>query len=125
MKSHLIFFVSDQDKSTSFYEAILGFMPRLNVSGMTEFQINEGSILGLMPETGIKKLLGNKITDPSLVRGVPRAELYLITRNAEGIYRRAVEIKAPILSPFEKRSWGHVTAYFADPDGHIIAVTEG
>lgn len=125
MKSHLIFFVSNQERSTLFYETVFGFSPLLNVPGMTEFQINNETVFGLMPETGIKRLLGDKIINPAKAQGIPKAELYLVTENAEGIYKRAIESKAVILSPFEKRSWGHLVAYFADPDGHIVAVTKG
>ena len=41
MISHFIFYVTDQAKSTRFYESVLGQEPLLNVPGMTEFKLNE------------------------------------------------------------------------------------
>jgi uncharacterized glyoxalase superfamily protein PhnB len=31
---------------------------------------------------------------------------------------------AKALSPLAKRGWGHEAAYFADPDGNIVAVAQ-
>jgi catechol 2,3-dioxygenase-like lactoylglutathione lyase family enzyme len=53
MKAHFILYVSDQERSTAFYSAVLGMHPTLNVRGMTEFTLDGSSILGLMPESGI------------------------------------------------------------------------
>jgi hypothetical protein len=34
-------------------------------------------VFGVMPEHGIRKLLGDRLPDPGMGRGIPRAELYL------------------------------------------------
>ena len=75
MKAHFILYVSDQGRSTAFYSDVLGEIPTLNVPGMTEFRLEDSTVLGLMPETGIVKLLGPAIVHPALARGVPRAEV--------------------------------------------------
>ena len=77
MRAHFILYVSDQSESARFYAAALGVAPRLDVPGMTEIAL-EGCVLGLMPEAGIRRLLGDAIADPATARGVPRAELYLL-----------------------------------------------
>lgn len=118
---HFIFYVSDQSKSTWFYETLLGITPRLNVPGMTEFELKSGVVLGLMPESGICKLLGSSIQDPSGAHNSPRAEIYLILPNARELYEVAISMGAKELSPFTKRDWGHSAGYFSDPDGHIVA----
>ena len=82
MKAHFVLYVSDQQRSTSFYAAVFEEPPTLNVPGMTEFRLSDSSILGLMPENGIVRLLGNTIVHPSLARGVPRSELYLVVDDA-------------------------------------------
>lgn len=119
--AHFIFYVADQDKSTKFYEATLGLKPRLHVPGMTEFSLNNGAILGLMPEKGIKRLLGDKIRNPSDASGVPRAELYLLVEDPQEYQTRALNSGAKELSPLEKRDWGHSAAYCSDPDCHVLA----
>lgn len=119
--AHFIFYVSNQNKSAQFYESVLGIKPRLHVPGMTEFELSSGAILGLMPEVGIKKLLGEFIEDPSKAKGIPRAELYLLVEGPLAFHKRALELGAKELSPLELRTWGHTAAYSADPDGHILA----
>lgn len=121
---HLILYVADQRKSTDFYSSVLGFKPRLDVPGMTEFDLGGDAILGLMPETGIKKLLGDKINDPTAGREFPRAELYLVLHDAVGAMARALESQAKLLSPLQQRDWGHKAGYVQDPDGHILAFAE-
>jgi uncharacterized glyoxalase superfamily protein PhnB len=91
---------------------------------MTEFKLNDGSSLGLMPESGIKKLLGEGLPDPAGANGVPRAELYLTLTDAESYHRRALEAGATESSAMAKRPWGHRVAYSLDPDGHVLAFCE-
>lgn len=121
MKAHFILFVANQQRSTEFYSSVLGFSPSLDVPGMTEFSIGGTTILGLMPEKGVVRLLGNKIADPALARKVPRCEVYLLVTDPEGVHRRALAAGASELSPFARREWGHNAAYSIDLDGHILA----
>lgn len=119
--AHFIFYVKDQELSSKFYESVLRIKPRLQVPGMTEFLLNDGAVLGLMPEAGIKKLLGESIINPSQANGIPRSELYMILENPDQYHKRALEFGAKELSPMSKRSWGHMAAYSSDPDGHVLA----
>lgn len=121
MKAHFILYVSDQKISSAFYSAVLEKAPNLDVPGMTEFSLGDETVLGLMPEEGIVRLLGDVIADPSSARGVPRSELYLVVPNAADFHARAIAAGAQELSPMEPRDWGDSVAYSLDPDGHIIA----
>ena len=67
--THLILYVPDQEASTRFYSRTLDLKPRLNIPGMTEFDLPGGAVLGLMPEAGIKQLLGNAIGPPVTMTG--------------------------------------------------------
>ncbi|MGZ5435675.1 MAG: VOC family protein [Pyrinomonadaceae bacterium] len=121
MKVHFILYVSDQERSTAFYSDVLGEVPSLNVPGMTEFRLKDSTVLGLMPETGIVKLLGPAIVHPALARGVPRSEVYLVVENPAVFYARAIAAGARELSQLALRDWGHQAAYCLDPDGHVLA----
>lgn len=121
MKAHLILYVKDQDRSTEFYSAVLAKSPDLHVPGMTEFHLSEVCLLGLMPERGIKRLLGDRLPDPAQGSGVPRAELYLHVEDPALYHRRATEAGAKELSPLQSRDWGDLVAYSLDPDGHVLA----
>lgn len=119
--AHFILYVADQGRSTAFYAAALGQPPRLDVPGMTEFELAAGAVLGLMPEAGIRRLLGPALPDPSRAAGVPRAELYLVVGDAAACHARALAAGARELSPLSPRDWGHRVAYALDPDGHVVA----
>ncbi len=119
--AHLILYVADQDRSAAFYGAVLGRRPRLHVPGMTEFELPGGAVLGLMPETGIRRLLGAALPDPASANGTPRAELYLLVEDAAAHHERALTAGARELSAMAPRDWGHEVAYSLDPDGHVLA----
>ncbi len=119
--SHFILYVADQQRSTAFYRSVLGSDPRLDAPGMSEFSLPGGGVLGLMPEAGIRALLGAVLPDPTSGRGIPRAELYLVVRDPAAFHRRAIAAGAIELSPFLPRNWGHSAAYSLDMDGHVLA----
>lgn len=117
---HVILFVADQARSTRFYAEVLAQPPSLDVPGMTEFPLPGGAVLGLMPEAGIKRLLGEAIDDPASARGIPRAELYLLVDDPAAMHTRALAAGGRELSPLTPRTWGDLAAYASDPDGHIL-----
>jgi uncharacterized glyoxalase superfamily protein PhnB len=119
--AYLILYVEDQELSSELYSAVLGYPPRLNVPGMTEFELTGGSVLGLMPIAGIKRLLGSALPDPQAAIGGPKAELYLLVDDPEQYLERAISAGAQLLSPLQVRNWGHSAGYCLDPDGHVIA----
>ena len=120
-RTHIILYVADQRAATHFYREVLAFPPTLDVPGMTEFALGDGVILGLMPEAGIRRLLGDSLPDPSRAPGVPRVELYLVVDDPEQLHARALAAGARELSGFAPRDWGHCAAYSLDPDGHVLA----
>ena len=120
-KTHIILYVADQERSTEFYRKLFEVEPILHVPGMTEFQLSDGCVMGLMPEAGIKRLLGDPLPDPTQANGIPRCELYLVVDDAEAYHRRALALGAKELSPLLPRDWGDRVAYSLDADGNVIA----
>ncbi|MFN8587537.1 MAG: VOC family protein [Candidatus Eisenbacteria bacterium] len=119
--AHFILYVPDPRASAEFWTRALGYAPRLDVPGMTEFDLGGGGVLGLMPEAGIRQLLGDALPDPAAAGGVPRAELYLLVDDVAAAHARACAAGARELSPPAARDWGHVAAYALTPDGHVLA----
>jgi uncharacterized protein len=122
--AHFILYVADQAASTVFYARVLAAAATLDVPGMTEFALGGGAVLGLMPERGIRRLLGERLPDPARARGVPRAELYLRVADAGAYHARALAAGAADLGALARRDWGDDVAYALDPDGHVIAFAE-
>ena len=121
MKTHTILYVKDQKQAYEFYKTVLKTEAILNVPGMSEFQLSQEHILGLMPEIGIKRLLGKTLIDPSKGSGIPRAELYFYVDNPNEYFDRAIKSGAKELSKLELRNWGDHAAYVQDLDGHVLA----
>lgn len=124
MKAHFILYVRDQVLSAAFYERVLGRTPRLNVPGMTEFELSTGAVLGLMPEAGIERLLGPALPDVRRGDRPPRAELYLVVDSAAAGHARALTAGAVELDAVRPRDWGHLAGYSLDPDGHVLAFAQ-
>ena len=121
MRAHFILYVADQKRSRDFYAAVLGAEPALDVPGMTEFRLGSDAVLGLMPEAGIRRLLGPALPDPASAGGAPRAEIYLLVQDPKAFHARALAAGASELSPLARRDWGHEAAYSLDPDGSVLA----
>lgn len=121
MKCNFILYVRDQEASTQFYQSVLNLEPHLHVPGMTEFRLSNECVLGLMPEKGIKRLLGAVIEDPEKTNGIARAEVYLTVDFPSLFLERAIAAGGRLLSSLEPRNWGDTAGYIADPDGHVVA----
>ncbi|MFH0866946.1 MAG: VOC family protein [Bacteroidota bacterium] len=124
IKDMIILYVADQQRSSNLYKAVLGKEPILDVPGMTEFELNEKTILGLMPEAGIQKILGDKTPLASTGNGIPRCEFYIAVPDVSKAFDNLISNGGKSISPPEMREWGHFAAYGADPDGHIIAFAQ-
>ncbi|MFC5269746.1 VOC family protein [Adhaeribacter terreus] len=119
-----ILYVADQSRSKTFYANVLQQTPTLDVPGMTEFDLSETCKLGLMPENGIAKILGEHLPHPASGNGIPRCELYLFKENAAEVCERAVKNGGKMISTVQPRDWGHTVGYVTDPDGHVLALAE-
>ncbi|MGZ5242786.1 MAG: VOC family protein [Bacteroidia bacterium] len=120
MEAIFILYVKDQQKSRDFYATVLQKEPVLDVPGMTEFQVNVYTKIGLMPEEGIEKILDGKTPSPSSGNGVPRCEIYLYVAEPEVFLERAIYAGATEISPYKLRDWEDHAGYVADPDGHVL-----
>ncbi|TNF32140.1 MAG: glyoxalase [Deltaproteobacteria bacterium] len=119
MDAHFILFVADQAAATAFYTHVLARAPRLDVPGMTEYQLAGEAVLGLMPEAGIRRLLPD-LPDPASVRSAPRGELYLLVDDPEAHLLRLVAAGGRHLDDVAPRDWGHRAGYGLDLDGHLV-----
>jgi len=118
-----ILYVADQKASCNFYQAVLEVEPTLDVPGMTEFQLDGGFVLGLMPTTGISRLLGNDIFSGSS-RNDPKAEQYIQVDDAQVYMDKAVTHGATKVLEVGEQDWGERVGYCLDPDNHVLAFAE-
>lgn len=116
-----ILYVNNQALSREFYRKVLGSDPSLDVPGMTEFTLTAHHKLGLMPNSGIARIINPPMPHPDEGMGIPRCELYLYVDEPSQAYARATRAGAQPIGAVCMRNWGDQAGYLADPDGHIIA----
>ncbi len=121
MQVLFILYVRSQTASRDFYRALLDAEPVLDVPGMTEFDLGNCK-LGLMPEEGIARIITPALPHPASGSGIPRCELYMLMDDLTAVLERATKAAVAVVAPVKDQDWGHRVAYFADPDGHVIAL---
>jgi uncharacterized glyoxalase superfamily protein PhnB len=123
-EAYFIIYVTDQRQSADFYRKVLGREPIIDVPGITEFPLRDGTILGVMPVTSAAKLIGATHFSESTPQRAPKSELYLVVEDPGSYHARALANGATELSPMQERDWGHRAAYSLDPNGHVLAFAE-
>ena len=120
----VIFAVKDVTRSVAFYEQALGWPrnPKISFANYVELQAPEGGTLGLYDRNGYAGEVG---AEPAELNGhVAPAYLYVRVPNVDDAVAAFEAAGARPLSPLADRVWGERAAWFADPDGNVVAVAE-
>jgi uncharacterized protein len=118
---HLVLAVADVDRAYAFYREAFGWTSHLEWPGeYTELVISDADRLGLYRRDGYAESAG---AEPVELNGrVSPAYLYVRVDDLGETIDRLERAGARKLSPRSKRGWGEEAAYFADPDGNVVAV---
>ena len=113
-------FVTDIERSKTFYTAVLGQEIDLDFGknvilkcGLTLWEIQPTHII---PAT-----LGN---DRRSDRNTNRFEFYFETPEIDEVYRRLLATGVALLHPVHEEPWGQRTIRLFDPDRHLIEIGE-
>ena len=121
----VIFAVDDLSRSLEFYERAFDW-PRnewIDYSNYVELLPEDGGALGLLERDGFASMVGAEPARSS--NGVvPPAYLYVRVDDVRATVERIEGAGGRPLSPLAARSWGEEAAWFADPDGNVIAVAQ-
>jgi len=120
---HVVLAVSDVGRAYAFYSGIFGWESHLEWPGeYTELVLSEDDRLGLYRRDGWAESAG---AEPAELNGaVSPAYLYVRVDDLDGTLERLQSAGARRLSPRRQRGWGDEAAYFADPDGNVVAVAK-
>ena len=118
---HLVFAVSDVDRAYDFYREAFGWTSHLEWPGeYTELVVYDEDRLGLYRREGYAQTTG---AEPVELNGhVSTAYLYVRVDDLDETISRIERAGARRLSARSERGWGDEAAYFADPDGNVVAV---
>lgn len=118
---HIVLAVSDVQRSHDFYRDVFGWESHLEWPGeYTELVITDDDRLGLYRREGYAVTAG---AEPADLNGrVSPAYLYVRVDDLDGTIQRLQAAGARPLSGLSDRNWGDEAAYFADPDGNVVAV---
>jgi catechol 2,3-dioxygenase-like lactoylglutathione lyase family enzyme len=113
--------VGDLPRARGFYQTAFGWPAEVDLPVYVEFRLPAGMRLGLYAKEAFARNVGE------IPHGIPSgsiatAELYLYPDDLDATAARLVAAGARPLSPLAQRDWGDEVAYFADPDGNVLAL---
>lgn len=119
----VIFAVSELGRALDFYDRAFGW-PRnewIDYTNYVELLPPDGGALGLFERDGFAQTVGAAPIDVPNGQIAP-AYLYVRVEDVEALTARIEEAGGRPLSALAPRSWGEEAAWFADPDGNVVAV---
>ncbi len=121
----VIFAVADVARSSEFYDRAFGWPRNPLVEGFTnyvEYLLPEGGAVGLYDRDGFAAEVG---AEPVELDGrVSPAYLYVRVEDVEQTVGTIEASGGRTLSALANRAWGERAAWYADPDGNVIAVAQ-
>lgn len=113
--------VDDLPAMARFYRAAFGWPTRVDVPVYVELGLPEARRLGLYEREAFGRNTGRV---PARVPAGELAptELYVVAPSFDEVLERLRSLDARELSPPSMRAWGDEVAYFADPEGNVLAV---
>jgi predicted enzyme related to lactoylglutathione lyase len=123
-KTLFIIYVEDIEKTKLFYELLFNIKPIVDEPGMCEFELPDGSTLGIMPNTSLEKLFGKSFEKQKRRKALPQTEFYFVVDDAQAFHNRALQLGTSEIREFSEMDWGEKVAYSINHDGHILAFAE-
>jgi catechol 2,3-dioxygenase-like lactoylglutathione lyase family enzyme len=117
----VIFAVEDLSRAVAFYEAAFACREAVSTPNYVELDIGGQVRLGLYAHVGFGRNIGHT-TLPLAAGSVSRTELYFRVGSLPAAIARLEAAGARLLSSVQARPWGETAAYYADPDGNVLAV---
>jgi catechol 2,3-dioxygenase-like lactoylglutathione lyase family enzyme len=104
-----------------FYRAAFGWPLMVDVPVYAEFALPENLRLGLYQREAFSHNTG-QLPQALPDGGITGTELYLYPAEFAAALAQLERLGARQLSALAQRDWGDEVAYFADPDGNILAL---
>lgn len=120
----VIFAVSDVARAAALYEEAFGWRRNTAIDYRNYVELLvDGGALGLYERAAYGEEVGAKAA-PIPDEAVAPSYLYVRVEDVDGVAARLAAAGARPLSPLSERAWGERAAWFADPDGNVVAVAD-
>lgn len=118
----VILAVSDLARSRRFYVEAFGWPVVVDVPVYVEFELPSATRVGLYDQTAFVRNTSRSLSAAATGGETSRAELYFFPDNLDQTIEKVKRAGGILLSALARREWGDDTAYFADPDGNVLAL---
>jgi lactoylglutathione lyase len=121
----VIFAVRDLARSLDFYERAFDWRRNdmIDYSNYVELMTPGGYALGLYERAGFADIVGAEPVEIPEGR-VSSVYVYIRVEDVDAAVERIRAAGGRPLSPLADHTWGERAAWFADPDGNVVAVAE-
>lgn len=121
----VILAVADVTRARDFYERAFAWPrnPLVDYANYVEYLPPDGGAVGLYRREGFAGEVGAEPVELGGER-IASSYLYLRVDDVESTVAALGDAGARPLSPLAERAWGERAAWFADPDGNVLAVAQ-
>lgn len=119
---YVILFVEDLERALRFYVEAVGLEVRHRAEGYAELAV-DGPKFALLERGRVAEMLGREeaLSPPA---GAHDGEVAFIVEDADAVYSELLGRGVGFACAPTDRPWGQRTAYFRDPDGHLIEIAQ-
>jgi catechol 2,3-dioxygenase-like lactoylglutathione lyase family enzyme len=116
----VVLFVDDLDRALAFYVDKVGLPVRFKDKGYAELAV-AGCKFSLLARARLPELIGAAHTGRPPA-GAHEAGVTLLVEDVDRVHRELSGRGVTFLASPQDRAWGQRTAYFQDPEGHLIEI---
>ena len=120
--SLVILAVEDRARALRFYRDVFEWPLAVDAPTYAELTLPAGMRLGIYDRRGFGKNFGRELGPAA--GELTGTELYVYVADLAETSERIVRAGGRLLDARRERDWGDAVAYFADPDGNIVALAE-
>jgi lactoylglutathione lyase len=117
---YIVLFVEDLERTLAFYAGKVGLPVRFRAEGYVELAV-EGSKLAFLARSRVSELVGDAHAGRP-TSGSHESSVTLLVEDIDRTHRELTARGVTFLGAPKDRPWGQRTAYFVDPDGHLIEI---
>ncbi len=120
---YVIRYAADLERSVAFYRDTLGLEIEYQAEGYVAFRIEGSVIFALLARERVPELLGTEESSAP-PRDCHEGQVAFFTAKVDALHAALLRKGVKFLCAPTDRPWGERTAYFKDPDGYLIEITQ-